>query len=118
VSGRADPDSNSPPTESKGREQVTIEVVAWVTSLVGGDGTRRKRFIEAVESGATVESVLRQFSRRFPRLADALWDRRGGGLAEHIEVMMNDAVLGVTHSLGSPVKDGDRITLVGAFIGG
>ena len=32
--------------------------------------------------------------------------------------MVNDAVLGVTHGLDSPLKNGDRITLLGQFMGG
>src|SRR5574341_1981443 len=101
-----------------GMRQVTVEVVAWVTRFVGGDGTRRKHFGEVVPSGATVRSVLHQLCKRFPQLTEALWDQGGRELAEHIEVLVNDAVLGVTHSLDSEVKDGDRITLVGAYIGG
>lgn len=102
-------------TEAK---QVTVEVVAWITRLIGGDGTRRQHFREVVPAGATVRSVLQQFCTRFPQLAEALWDTGGRELAEHIEVLVNDAVLGITHSLESEVKDGDRITLVGAYIGG
>lgn len=101
-----------------GTGQVRIEVVAWVTRFVGGDGTRRKNFDEAADPGATVGSVLRRFSSRFPQIEEALWDRQSGGLGEHIEVMVNDAVLGVHHTLDSLLRDGDRITLVGAFMGG
>jgi molybdopterin converting factor small subunit len=39
-------------------------------------------------------------------------------LSEHIEVLVNDAVLGLTHTLDDPVRDGDRITLVGQYTGG
>lgn len=98
--------------------RVTVEVVAWVTRLIGGDGTRRKQFEEAVPQSATVRSVLAQFSSRFPQLQEALWDAGGLELAEHIEVLVNNAVLGVTHSLDSEVTDKDRITLVGAYTGG
>ncbi len=97
---------------------VTIEAVAWVTQFVGGDGTRRKIFDETVGPGATVRSVLRRLSDRFPKLQQVLWDRPGGELGEHIEVLVNDAVLGLTHILDSPVKDGDRITLLGQYTGG
>jgi hypothetical protein len=62
--------------------------------------------------------VLHGVSRRFPALHNALWDRRTGELGEHIEVLVNDAVLGVTHSLDSEVLDGDRITLIGQYVGG
>jgi molybdopterin converting factor small subunit len=97
---------------------VTVEVVAWVTQFVGGDGTRRKLFEETVAPGATVRSVLHQVSDRFPKLDKTLWQRPGGALAKHIEVLVNDAVLGVTHDLDSPVQPGDRITLIGQYTGG
>lgn len=97
---------------------VTVEAIAWVTQFVEGDGTRRKIFEEPVEPGATVRSVLTGLSDRFPKLRDVLWDRPGRDLGEHIEVLVNDAVLGVSHSLDSPVREGDRITLVGQYTGG
>lgn len=97
---------------------IAVEAVAWVTQFVGGDGTRRKIFEEAIAPGATVRTVLRQLSDRFPKLDEVLWQRPGGKLAEHIEVLVNDAVLGVTHDLDSPVQPGDRITLLGQYTGG
>lgn len=97
---------------------VTVEAVAWVTQFVGGDGTRRKVFDEAVPRGATLRSVLTDLSDRFPRLREVLWVRPGGDLAEHIEVLVNDAVLGLTHTLDSQLRDGDRITLLGQYTGG
>jgi molybdopterin converting factor small subunit len=97
---------------------VSIEAVAWVTQFVGGDGTRRQVFDEAVGHDATVRSVLRQVSDRFPKLQHVLWERPGDDLGEHIEVLVNDAVLGLIHTLDSPVQDGDRITLLGQYTGG
>jgi molybdopterin converting factor small subunit len=97
---------------------VTVEVVAWVTRFVGGDGTRRQMFREPVAPDARVRSVLGQVSDRHPALREALWDAAGRELSEHIEVLVNDAVLGLTHTLDSPVRDGDRITLVGQYTGG
>jgi molybdopterin converting factor small subunit len=98
--------------------EITIEAFAWVTQFVGGDGTRRRLFREAAPAGATVRDVLRRLSDRFPRLHETLWEQPSGGLSEHIEVFVNDAVLGRTHELDSPLQDGDRITLVGQYTGG
>jgi molybdopterin converting factor small subunit len=95
-----------------------VEVVAWVTRFVGGDGTRRRLFDESVAPGATVRSVLSQLSDRYPALRDTLWVGAVRELSEHIEVLVNDAMLGLTHSLDSPVRDGDRITLIGQYTGG
>lgn len=97
---------------------VTVEAIAWVTQFVGGDGTRRKVFKEPTTPGATVGSVLLQVSDRFLKLRDVLWERPGGNLGEHIEVLVNDTVLGLTHTLESQVREGDRITLLGQYTGG
>ena len=97
---------------------VTVEVTTWVTKHVGGDGSGSKVFAEAFAPGETVRDVLRRCSARFPELDAALWSPDHAELGEHIEVVVNDAVLGVTHALDSPLKSGDRITLLGQFMGG
>ena len=73
-------------------------------------------FDEPLAPGATVRSVLRGLTARFPDLAEALW--HGEELGEHIEVLVNDAVLGIDHTLDSPVGPGDRIALLAQFMGG
>ena len=97
---------------------VTVEVTTWVTKHVGGDGSGSKVFTEAFAPGETVRDLLRRCSARFPELDAALWSPDHTELGEHIEVVVNDAVLGVTHGLDSPLKNGDRITLLGQFMGG
>jgi molybdopterin converting factor small subunit len=95
---------------------VTVEVVGWPTRFVGGDGAARRVFDEPAPAGATVRSVLRGLSGRFPDLAAALW--HGAELGEHIEVLVNDAVLGIDHTLDSPLAPGDRVALLAQFMGG
>jgi len=98
------------------RATIPVEVASWVTKFVGGDGTGRRVFEEPCTPGATVRSVLRRLSALHPDLEGALW--HGDELGEHIEVLVNDAVLGVGHSLDSPLYPGDRITLLGQYMGG
>ena len=95
---------------------IPVEVVAWVTRFVGGNGSSRKVFDEPLAPDSTVRSVLRGLSARYPELAHALWE--GDQVGAHVEILVNDAVLGVTHELDAPVKTGDRIALVGAYLGG
>ena len=95
---------------------VSVEVLAWVTKFVGGNGSERRVFEEPWSPDATVRSVLRGLSSRFPELQQALWE--GHEIGPHVEVLVNDAVLGISHELDSPVKRGDRISLVGAYLGG
>ena len=98
--------------------QVEIEAVAWITKFVGGDGSTRKIYHEPLQDGDTVRKVLRRLSGRFPQLHKALWEPETGDLAEHIEVLVNDAVLDLTHTLESPLHTGDRQALIGQYLGG
>jgi hypothetical protein len=95
---------------------VPVELVGWPTRFVGGDGGSRRVFDEPLAPDATVRSVLRGLSARFPELAEALW--HGDELGEHIEVLVNDAVLGIDHTLDSPLGPRDRIALLAQFMGG
>jgi molybdopterin converting factor small subunit len=95
---------------------VPVEIISWVTRFSGGDGTGRQEFQEPLTPGATVRSVLEALTARFPELRAALW--HGDAIGEHIEVLVNDAVLGITHTLDSAVRPGDHITLLGQYMGG
>ena len=95
---------------------VPVEVVGWPTKFVGGDGSTRRLFEEPLADGATVRSVLRSLSARFPELQAALW--HGQDLGEHIEILVNDAVLGIDHDLDSRLAPGDRVALLAQFMGG
>ena len=95
---------------------VPVEIVGWPTKFVGGDGSTRRLFEEPLGDGATVRSVLRDLSSRFPDLQAALW--HGRDLGEHIEILVNDAVLGIDHELDSRLAPGDRIALLAQFMGG
>jgi sulfur-carrier protein len=97
---------------------IQIDTVAWVTRFVGGNGSDRISFDVAIAPGDTVRIVLRRLSERFPQLQSALWDPESGELAEHIEVVVNGAILGVRHGLDSDLQDGDRILLFGQYMGG
>jgi len=89
-----------------------------VTKLVGGDGAGSRRYDEPLLPGDTVGDVLRRVTARFPELDAALWRPGRQLLGEHIEVLVNDAVLGIAHELDSAVQPGDHITLLGQYMGG
>ena len=98
------------------RMTATVEVTTWVTKYVGGDGSGSYVFEEPIARGDTVRDVLRRYTARFPELEAALWD--GSTLGAHIEVLVNDAVLGIAYDLDTPLTGGERITLLGQFMGG
>ncbi len=97
-------------------ETVPVEILSWVTKFAGGDGSGRRVLEERWTPEMTVRSALASVSARYPELSAALWS--GAELGEHIEVLVNDAVLGIDHTLDSPLRPGDRVTLVGQYMGG
>jgi molybdopterin converting factor small subunit len=101
-----------------GSAEVTVEAVAWVTRFVGGDGTSRRLFREPLRADDTARTVLRRLSARFPALAEALWNPSTGEMAEHVQVMVNDTVLGGDITLDTRLSPGDTVTLLGQFMGG
>jgi hypothetical protein len=112
VAGKAEAKTTGEP------ERAQIEVTTWVTKHVGGDGTGSKLFDEAIGRGDTTRSVLRRGTAKFPELDSALWSPDHTELGSHIEVLVNDEVLGVSYELDSPLTGGERITLLGQFMGG
>ena len=97
-------------------ERVPVEVAGWVTRFIGGNGAGRRVFEEPLAEPASVRSVLRGLTDRYPDLAEALW--HGDDLGEHVEVLVNDAVLGIDHTIDSRLSPRDRITLIGQYLGG
>jgi len=98
---------------------VRVEVLSWVNQYVGGPGTGEVVLTEEAKPGASVRDVLRQVTDRYPALGRALWDAAARReIGDNIEVMVNNAVLGVSHDLDSELAAGDRITLLGQYMGG
>jgi molybdopterin converting factor small subunit len=106
-------------TPGRGALGIQVEVLSWVNKFVGGPGTGEVVLTEEVERGTTVRSALRRVTGRYPELERALWDPKDPRqIGDNIEVMVNNAVLGVSHDLDSELLDGDRITLLGQYMGG
>jgi hypothetical protein len=112
------PPVSSPPVATR-PITVHVEVISWVNRLIGGPGVGEETVELTVPKGASVRAVLRTMSERFPELGRALWDpTRPSELGDNIEVLVGNAVLGVTHDLDSEVLDGERVTLLGQYMGG
>ena len=103
---------------SEDGQVVHIELLAWATVFVGGDGSESRAFDEEIKPDDTVRDVLKRLSLRYRELDEALWDRGSNELGEHIEIAVNDSILGINHHLGSKVSAGDCIILMGQYMGG
>ena len=97
---------------------VIVEVLSYVNDMVGAPGQAQKEFPEEARPGDTVRTLLRRFSSRYPRLDEAMWEPGSGELTAHIDIILNDALLGASDAIDTPVRANDRIILTGQYIGG
>ena len=98
---------------------VHVEAIAWVRTFLGGPASGTQEFEEAASQGDTVRDVLKAFSARYPQLDHALWDENARNeIGTHIEIIVNDTIMGGDYTLESPVSPGDQIILTGQYIGG
>ena len=99
--------------------RVVIETISYISDMVDRPGQTQVQFEETATPQDTVRSVLRKFSGRYGKLHEALWDPNNRmEIGPHVEVIVNDAILDIHHTLDSHIHDGDRITLTGQYIGG
>ena len=98
---------------------VSVEAIAWVRTFLDGPASGTQEFQETAKEGDTVRDVLKGLSARFPQLDNALWDENARNeIGTHIEVIVNDTIMGNDYTLESPVKPGYQIILTGQYIGG
>ena len=108
-----------PPRTAGPHIKVVVELDSWVTSLAEGPGTGALEFPLQLAPRATVREALKALSVRFPKLDQALWhEHNRQEIGPHLEVIVNNAILGIAHELETPLKDGDHIVLAGQYIGG
>jgi molybdopterin converting factor small subunit len=99
--------------------RVVIETISYISDMVDRPGQTQVLFEESATPQDTVRSVLRKFSIKHAKLNEALWDPNNRTeIGSHVEVIVNDAILDIHHTLDSHLHDGDRITLTGQYIGG
>ena len=97
---------------------VQIEVTTWVTKHVGGDGSGTRMFDEPFTPGDTVRTSSAASRDAFPS-----WMPPSGTPTTPISAnpsrwSSTTPCWASTMSLDSPLEGGERITLLGQFMGG
>jgi MoaD family protein len=67
-------------------------------------------------NGATVEAALADLSRKYPAVAQRVFDN--GQVRRFINVYLNDEDVRYLDNLATPVKDGDQVSIIPAVAGG
>jgi len=87
-----------------------VRIPAALRNLTGGRA-------EVPVAAGSLRSVLEAIGRDAPELRDRLLDEHGG-LRRHVNVFVNDEDVRFREWLDTPVREGDRVTIVPAIAGG
>ncbi len=89
-----------------------------LAALVGQDGNHRAAFDFPLAEGDTVRTFLLRLSKHYPALDRELWDSRHQAIGQLVEVVINNSVLDLHHTLDSQLEAGDEVLLVPQYQGG
>ncbi len=76
-----------------------------------------KNLEEVEAAGATVADVLNDVEKNYPGIRERLLDEKGG-VRRYVNIYANDEDIRFQQELKTPVKDGDKISIVPAIAGG
>ena len=93
-------------------QNIQIEVFAWLNRAVGGDGSGSRFISQEFTPGESLGTVMRRLTHGYPHLHQNMWDSQSGQLGGGIQILVNDVLLGITHTMDSEVRNGDRIILM------
>jgi molybdopterin synthase sulfur carrier subunit len=77
--------------------------------------TKDKDIVQA--SGATIQDIIDSLEKEYPGLKERICDERGE-LRRFVNVYLNDEDIRFAQGRGTPVKDGDEISVIPAIAGG
>ena len=97
---------------------VCIELVSWVNDLAQSPA-KDARYQVTIRQADTLRDVLQRFSQHHPKLHKSLWSSEDPKeIGPHIEIIVNDAIMGIEKDLHSPIEGVQLVVLAGQYIGG
>jgi molybdopterin converting factor small subunit len=69
-------------------------------------------------TGATIGEAIKDLTVQYPAIAKHIYEENNTDLRSFINVFVGDTNIKSTGGLGTPVKDGETVTLVPAIAGG
>jgi molybdopterin converting factor small subunit len=89
---------------------VTVRIPTALRTLTGGAG-------EVAAEGSTVGEVLKSLDAEYHGLAERLFDD-GGNLRRFVNVFVADEDIRFLDGLGTPVTEGQTVSIIPAVAGG
>ncbi len=101
---------------------VTVEIWLWLGKELGEDfkslSEMRSLKKESVEEGTTIHQLLDSLARRYPPIAQNIFDPKVKEVYPHVVVNYNDQVISPYIVREQVLRDGDKITVLPVYMGG
>lgn len=101
---------------------VEVELWLWLSNELQGDFTylspMRCVRREEVPEGTTVGQLLASLAKRYPPLANKVYDLLENKLNPYININYNDRVISPYVVEDQLLKEGDKITILPMYVGG
>lgn len=102
--------------------QVTVEIWLWLGQALGADfespSEMRSLKRETIEEGTTIRQLLGRLARRYPPIAQTVFDIRAERPYPHVVVNYNDRVISPHIVHDQVLKNGDKVTVLPVYVGG
>jgi len=96
---------------------VTVKVWSILSAAFGLETSGARTLEIEVPEGATLLDLLRQLAAEYPGFASVMFDPSGEP-SDQVSVVLNDRLPELGLGLDTPLRAGDRVTLVQAYAGG
>ncbi len=98
--------------------QIRLEVVPWLTTALGHEGSGKLAMTYACQTGNTVGNLLSELVAEHPALAPVVRGADGSLSCPHVNLSLNGKLLSVPRGLEQPLVEGDVLVLFPPFAGG
>jgi MoaD family protein len=96
---------------------VHVEILPWLSSMVLPDQHGRIELDVEVQ-GDTMQDLLETLAARYPQFAERVYDLEKRDTTDLVEITVNGQMLNFSETLSTPLKEGDTVYFLPAFVGG
>ncbi len=98
--------------------KVRIEIVPWLTQPFGQRGSSRLILEEEIDHELPMVDFLSSLANKYPAVVTAILDLDAGQLFDHVNIVHNDTMIGSGMALEQPIRGGDSLVFLPAYVGG
>lgn len=98
--------------------RVTVEVLPWLSELLGGTISGKVVLRPSVSEGESLRDLLDRLCQEHPRFGRRIYDPTTRRLTGQAEIALNGSIYDLAGGLDARLREGDTITFLPGIAGG